>query len=301
MSKKLFSLAPLLAILAFAVVPAASQAATPHWFKAGKRQAEGTKVPVMTWGGAVDLAQESPAGFIQCKSVGAGYIENPKGTSPNTGEKGPAGSGATLSSNFYECNGGTPKACEEGVKSKLGALGYVGVPFAIAYNFPWKNELTGTETFEEKIGTTPHALTGGQAFGLSIPALGSEAYAEGFPAKYQAPGGHGAAWGATGAIGAVVGCEIFPNPEGAAALGGVTGQPERVGSESELPFEGELHPLIGGSLNNAASAASPAVTEFTGASSGALEDPLGPGEGGSNKGQIKYLGYESQASISVAP
>ena len=36
MSKKLFSLAPLLAIVAFAVMPAASQAATPHWFKGGQ-------------------------------------------------------------------------------------------------------------------------------------------------------------------------------------------------------------------------------------------------------------------------
>ena len=59
----------------------------------------------MTWGGAVDLAQESPAGSIECKSVGAGYIENPKGTGPETGEKGPAGAGETLSSNFYECKG----------------------------------------------------------------------------------------------------------------------------------------------------------------------------------------------------
>jgi len=317
MSKKLFSLAPLLAIFAFAVMPAASQAAPsiPHWFKGATRQAEGVKVPVVTWGGAVDLSQESAAGFIQCKGVGAGYIENPKGVSPNTGEKGPQGAGASQLSAFYECNGGTPKACEEGVKAKLGALGYVGVPFAVTYNFPWVNQLQPAlaESFEEKIGTTPDAGTG-QSWGIAITGQ-SEAYAEGFPAKYQAPGGLGGAknganaekeqgstshWGAPGAIGAVVGCEIFPNPEGAPALGGVQGQPERVSTSSQLQFEGELHPLIGGALNGVGPA-SPSQVEFTGPSSGTLEDPLGPGAGGSNKGQVKYNGYETQSLIRVNP
>jgi len=306
MSKKLFSLAPLLAIAAFAVMPAVAQAVPGHWFKNGKRQAEAVKVPVMTWGGAVNLKQESPAGEINCKGVGAGYIENPKGTGTEVGEKGPAGAGATLSSNFYECK--EPK-CETEVKEKLGALGYSGVGFAVTYNFPWENKILGEGPYEEKIGAKPNQGAGqswGSQIGPETAAGTSQAYAEGWPAKFQAPSGFGGEpkgrnWGAPGAIGAVVGCEVFPNPEGNATFGGIKGQPERVGKESELPFEGELHPLIGGGLNNAPSASNPAVVEFIGTASGTLEDPLGPGLGGANTGQVKYLGYETQTPISVAP
>ncbi len=111
MSKKLSILATPLAIVALGLIPAISAAATPHWFKGGKRQAEGTKVPAMTWGGAVDLSFEGIV-FSQCKTVGAGYIENPKGTGMEVGEKGPAGAGRILSFNSYECQG---KSCEEGI------------------------------------------------------------------------------------------------------------------------------------------------------------------------------------------
>jgi len=279
MSKKLFSLAPLLAIVAFAVVPAASQAANPHWYKSGGRLAENSKLPVVTFGGATNLAQNSPAGEINCKAVGAGYVENPKGTAPNTGAKGPAGTGKTESSNFYECK--EPNCEAEIAASPLAGLGFKGVGFAVAYNLPWNNELINTaEPFEERIGAK-----GNGNFGAG--------FAEGYPAKQQAPNGTGSAWGAAGAIGAIVGCEVSPNPEA------VTGPETRV--VAEVPFEGELHPLIGGALNENGNASKPAKTEFTGKASGELEDPLGPGNGGSNTGQIKYMGYTVQNGVTVLP
>jgi len=271
--KFLIRLAPLALVAAFAVIPAAAQASTPHWFKNKVISKEGAKIPVVTFGGAVNLAQESPAGEINCKGVGAGYVENPK--EPVGG----AGVGKTEASAFYECK--EPKCEAEVAASPLGKLGFKGVGFAATYNFPWNNKLEGTEApFQEKIGGTPNLNFG-------------KGFAEGFPAAYQPPDGKGTAWGAAGATGAIVGCEIFPNPEGLEA----TGKPARVAGE--LPFEGELRPNIGGALNEGGSALKPAKTEFLGKSSGELEDPLGPGAGGSQLGQVKYLGYLLQDGVTV--
>ena len=292
----------------------------PHWFKGGKRQAEGIKVPTVSWGGAVnaELAYfEAPSkqAQISCKTVSGGYIENPKGSGGSTGKMGPAGTGKTLVSANYEC---VDKTCETEVTMMYPDLGYVGIGFIAGYNFPWSNELLDQDNyqiphngaFEERIGATPDAGTG-QSWGQSIPGQ-SEAYAEGFPARSQAPGGHGGAengtnasnnpgatsrWGAPGAIGLVAGCEIFPNPEDNTALDLGTGLPERV--VSETPLEGELHPEVGGELNGVSSPASPAQVQFNGSYSGELAGPVGPGEGGIFKGNLKILGYESQSSISV--
>jgi hypothetical protein len=274
MNKKVFSLAFLVVFAAFAVMATGAQAA-PHWFKNGAIQKEATPVPVMTWGGAINLKQESPAGEINCKAVGAGFVENPTG--------GGAGTGKSQSSNFYECK--EPKCEAEVAASELGKAGFKGVGFAVAYNLPWNNLLEGeVEPFVEKIGAVPNGPKAAK------PAWGGEA-AEGYPAKQKEPAGNGAAWGAAGAIGAVVGCEVSPNPEA------ITGKGTRV--VGELPFEGELHPTVGGGLNEAGNALKPAKAEFKGKESGELEDPLGPGAGGNNTGQIKYLGYTVQDSIQV--
>jgi len=219
MNKKVFSLASLVVFAAFAVMAAGAQAA-PHWFKNGLEQPAAKPIPVMSWGGAVNLKQESPAGEINCKSVGAGFIEN-TALAP-AGE----GVGKSQSSNFYECK--APKCEAEVAASELGKLGFKGVGFAVAYNLPWNNKLEGAaEPFTEKIGAEPNGPKAAK------PAWGAEA-AEGYPAKQKEGNGKGAAWGAPGAIGATVGCEISPNPEGLAG----TGKPERVAGE--LPFEGEL-------------------------------------------------------------
>ena len=184
---------------AFMTLPASTEHG-PHWVKGGVRLKEGTTASVISWGiGGVNLIQEGPAGEINCKTVGAGTIENPDGSGLNVEAKGPPGVGRTLASIFYECK--APKCEAEIAASPLGTLGFKGVGFVQAYNFPWYNELRNpSPPYEEIIGAP-----GNGNFGQGFP--------EGFPAKYQAANGLGNSWGASGAIGFVVGCETFPNPE----------------------------------------------------------------------------------------
>jgi hypothetical protein len=256
----------------FTTLPPPSPA---HWFKSGTKLKQGTSVPVIYWGTAVNVSLSSGAGVINCKTVSSGNIENPVG--------GGSGVGHTTAADYYECK--QPKCESEVAESPLGGLGYQGVGFAQAYNLPWNNAITGSApNIEERIG----APAGGN--------LGA-GFAEGYPASSQAPNGEGTPWGSKGAIGLIAGCQIYPNPEGAPALGGVSGQPQRV--VSETPFEGELRPEIGGSLNGAASAAIPAQIRFAGAASGELKDNLGPGNGGVAGGNLKYLGYETQSPLKV--
>ncbi len=256
----------------FTTLPPPSPA---HWFKSGTKLKQGTVVPVIYWGTAVNVSLSSGAGVINCKTVSSGNIENPVG--------GGSGVGQTLAADYYECK--QPKCESEIAESPLGGLGYRGVGFAQAYNLPWNDQITGSApNIEERIG----APAGGN--------LG-QGFAEGYPASSQAPDGQGTAWGSKGAIGLIAGCQIYPNPEGAPALGGVSGSPSRVASET--PFEGELRPEIGGSLNGAVSASNPAQIRFAGSASGELQDNLGPGNGGVGSGNLKYLGYATQSPIKV--
>ena len=64
-------------------------------------------------------------------------------------------------------------------------------------------------------------------------------------------------------------------------------------------MEGEVHPLIGGALNEGGSALHPAKVEFEEKESGELEDPAGPGAGSTLFGQLKYSGYAIQDGITV--
>ena len=253
----------------------------PHWFKNGVRLKEGATLPILTWGGATNLAQADPAGETSCKTAGAGTIVNAKGEGEETGGNGPAGTGQTQSAVYYECK--APKCEAEVAASPLGSLGFKGVGFVQAYNLPWKEELFGSSApFQEFVGSPPSLNLG-------------NGFSEGFPAMSQPPSGTGSVWGAPGAIGMVMGCEVFPNPEGLEGLR----KPARV--PSEMPLEGELHPLIGGALNEGGAALHPAKIEFAGKTSGELEDPLGPGSGGYDTGQVKYLGYGVQDGITVEP
>src|SRR5262245_28931938 len=93
--KSFIGLAPLLAVAAFAVMPVAAQAETQHWFRSGAKLAEGTVVPIVTFGGKVDLSWSYVGGEFHCKTVAGGTIENPIG--------GGAGVGRTNSSTSYEC------------------------------------------------------------------------------------------------------------------------------------------------------------------------------------------------------
>jgi hypothetical protein len=150
MSKKLFiSFAPLLAIAAFAVMPVAAQAAAGegHWFVGGSILKEGVKTPTVTWGGSTNLSQTSNIGEINCRGVGGGTIENPKG--------GTAGVGTTDLSNFFECKS---LGCEK-------AAGETGLPltsYAItnAGERGWANKITGTSPeFNQTIGEEFTAFT----------------------------------------------------------------------------------------------------------------------------------------------
>ncbi len=284
--------------------------AIPHWYKAGQRQAEGAQVAVLTWGGPVTLSQEGGANAVECKTVGAGYVENPRGVTDRTGAIGPPGVGETLTSAYYECKAPT---CESAIKTAYGSQGFKGVGFAVAENLPWSERLIGTNAqtggaaapFEEEIGAEANATKSGKP----LPYWGKGA-AEG-PAgtaggpEPQAPNGAGLGWGAPGALGAIVGCEISPNPEHHAILelapgdfGTAVGEPKRVANQT--PLEGRLHPEVGGSLDNAGEPATPAEARFNGQQSGELEDPLtGPASKEGATGSVKYVGYERQAAVDV--
>jgi hypothetical protein len=90
--KLLIKLAPLLAIAAFAVVPAAAQA-VPHVYKNGVIGAEGKKVRMISWGNL--STANSTFGTPECHSLWGGYLENPTG--------GGAAVGQAQTFAFYEC------------------------------------------------------------------------------------------------------------------------------------------------------------------------------------------------------
>jgi hypothetical protein len=80
-NKKVISLAALLAIMAFAMVPTAAQALTNngspvHWQLNGKASATGVNIPVISWGTA---KEESAAGIITCKNAAAANNKNEAG------------------------------------------------------------------------------------------------------------------------------------------------------------------------------------------------------------------------------
>jgi len=90
MNKKfLVGLAPLLAIVAFVVMPAASQAACtapacPHIYKNGVIGKEGTKVRQIAWG-TLKL-NNATLGEVECHNVFAGFATNPVGGGPAAGQ-----------------------------------------------------------------------------------------------------------------------------------------------------------------------------------------------------------------------
>jgi len=279
MTRKIFGLAPLLAIVVFAM-PTAAQA-KPHWFtNTGSRLAEKVQFATIAWGTGTNLKQESAAGEINCKTVGAGFIENPLGTTGNKGASGPAGQGQAQAASFYECK--APE-CEAKVKKAVekGELppGVVGVGQAVGQNFPWHEELNesnpagGEGEFGKQIG-----VKGNGNYGAGFP--------EGYPAAAQAANGKGTPWGEHFAIGAIVICELSPNLEGAAG----TGLPPRV--LGEISFEGEQKTSIGGGLNNVPTTSVPAEYQEVGAASGALPSNT-PGVEGIQTGKIKYMGYNN--------
>jgi hypothetical protein len=135
------------------VTSVAAQAELKHWNRNGVKLAEGTVVPIVMYGGKVNLSQKDALGEINCKTVAGGTIENPTG--------GGAGTGRSNSASFYECK--APE-CEAEV---LKATGLEGRGTATTQNNPgatkepafpgWSNrleesEVAGVSSVREKIG-----------------------------------------------------------------------------------------------------------------------------------------------------
>ena len=68
----------LIATVAFAVLPAAAQAA-PHWYKNNVKIAEGTKIAQTLWGTLTLKTVVGGTGEVTCKNAVGAVIENPTG------------------------------------------------------------------------------------------------------------------------------------------------------------------------------------------------------------------------------
>jgi hypothetical protein len=122
MSKKiLMSLAPLLAVAAFAVAPAVAQA-QPHWYSNGKKLGS-TKVAVTTHSTPAGLSFDSLGHHSVCTVSDTGHIWNPAG--------GGAGLGEINTFVLTPCVA-TPPICPAGTTLELPAT-----------ELPWKTHLTG--------------------------------------------------------------------------------------------------------------------------------------------------------------
>jgi hypothetical protein len=247
-----------------------------HWYRSGVKLKEGTSVPIVMFGGAVNLELNG----VNCRFVGGGTIENPVG--------GGAGVGRTNSLEDYECKGA---GCEEYVLRELGVQGYAALTFGnnpAATNEPgfpgWsdsleENVIAGVNSVREKIGEP--AVIPNREEGQPFETF-----------KTPAP---------AGMIRASEVCRVLS-----------TGQVV----VKSLPYEGELKPEIGaaktGNLNGANSA-KPSQFSFNGSSTGGLlSEPVcllnmegppfvyGPCVSRAT-GSLKYLGYNEQELITVKP
>ena len=135
MSKKLtISLAPLLVVAAFVVMPTVAQA-VPHYYSNLSKGEEGKRIPYISWG-KLSLTSSKGGSPVECENAVGGYDENPTG--------GGAGLEATNGWAAYNC---TDAECEA-------AGGHIGVIFenektpGQSLKLEWPGELT-----EVKAGT----------------------------------------------------------------------------------------------------------------------------------------------------
>jgi len=155
MSKKLLiSLAPLLAITAFAVMPVAAQA-VPQWYSEGHviTEEEG-KVPVIEWG---NLTLKGAA-ELSCHNAIGGYVENPGAN---------AGVGATEAfatwncTASYECPAGSRPGAGPSLFPWTGTLEEVSGKLRVQ-----SAKIAGAGGTRVVIGcTAPHANEGSNAIG----------------------------------------------------------------------------------------------------------------------------------------
>ncbi len=155
MSRKIsMSLAPLLAIAAFVIVPTAAQAVVGHWFANGVKLVESEGVSTqngvadvgnleeegvglgIAWG-TLELKGETGAaagGTIFCHNVAAGVNYNPIGAG--------AGKGNTETFAVFNCGG---NVCKPGEATNVAPV-----------SLPWPTEITGTTvaTMRSQAGLT---------------------------------------------------------------------------------------------------------------------------------------------------
>ena len=149
MLKKLFtSLAPLLAVAAFGVMPVAAHAEEPGplppWARNGANLAPAKPVQTMSWG---TLTVSSPVGVFICKKADAGHVENL--------EIGAGGVDDTVLFDLYECVQPTGQ-CKTvpGVVEVRGSA--TGLPWPSVLHEPNLNEFRDWTT----IGSGPPKPTG---------------------------------------------------------------------------------------------------------------------------------------------
>jgi len=134
--KLLVSLAPLVAVVAFVVVPAAAQAVGPHYYTSGTRLEEGKKQPIISYG-HLSLTAEGATIPTECENAVGGYIENPVGGGP--------GKQVTESFTSYNCHN---TECEANPGGHIGVIFENENKPGLRLQINWPAELT-----EAKLGT----------------------------------------------------------------------------------------------------------------------------------------------------
>jgi hypothetical protein len=124
-----------------------------HWYRNNTKLTEGAVVPIVMFGGKVNLTMQNGLGGPNCRTVLGGTIENPVGGGP--------GVGRTNSMTFYECK--APRCEEEvlkatGLEARLRATTQNNPAATTEPAFPgWSDELeettvAGVSSVREKIG-----------------------------------------------------------------------------------------------------------------------------------------------------
>jgi hypothetical protein len=176
MFRKLFiSLAPLLAIAAFAVMPVAAQA-TGHYYSNGVKMAEGAPKTVTEWG-TLTLAGVKGGvlpSHVTCHIAAGGTVENPVGAS--------AGVGDTQVFVAYDCENENicpPGAVPQLTAEKLKVFDHViagGWPSVLTEPSPgvWRSEMSKV-AFNvgcgEPVGSTTGPLVEIGGYGKETPGL----------------------------------------------------------------------------------------------------------------------------------
>jgi hypothetical protein len=177
MSKKLcIGLAPLVAVIAFVVMPALAQAAEPHYYKPGlvTRLPEGEKVRTIAWGKLTLSPEPAVAAVTTCENSAGGYIENPVG--------GGAGVGQTLRFATWNCSNLECPAGEVEIGGKKFEKEFEVV--SPPQSFPWPSVLeesaipvagsvrTNNSKVVVELGCVAHKFTKAESEGKAPPASG---------------------------------------------------------------------------------------------------------------------------------